>query len=80
MIKTNTITSKLDQTSQKKMKRPREGTRVRGPLICLLKSPITTYAWRSYYAGGRGPGQSFAGAVNATLVSVSLYELYLLSF
>jgi hypothetical protein len=40
------ITSKLDKTNQQEEKSPREGTRIRDPLIYPLMNPIKTLSWK----------------------------------
>jgi hypothetical protein len=54
----------LDKISQQKEKSPREGTRIKDPLIHTLKSPIKVLNWKPQYMC-REPGTDHEGPVHA---------------
>jgi hypothetical protein len=39
----------LDKPSQQEEKSPKEGTRIRDPLIYTLRNPRKTLNWKAYY-------------------------------
>ena len=55
---------------------PRAETRIRDPLRCMLRSPITALSWELYCIH-RGPGEECTGPVLAASVSTSSKELCL---
>ena len=46
ILKKKPNTLELDKTNQQKEKIAREGTRIRGPLICTLRTLIKTLNWK----------------------------------